>query len=73
MRLHLLERVLRHADRVALGEHAARRADLDDVGAVLHLIAHGLARFVRAVGDAGPVVGVHERRACSRSRRSDRR
>src|ERR671920_854764 len=49
--------------RVALREHAARRADLDDVGAVLHLVAHRLAHLVHAVGGAGPVVGVLEARA----------
>ena len=55
---HFFERVLRGVDRVALGEHAARCADLDDVRAVLDLIAHGFAPFLRAVRDAIAIVAV---------------
>ena len=47
-RLHLFEGVLRGLRVVALGEHAAGGADLDDVGAVLddfaNLVLHGLRR-----------------------------
>ena len=47
----LLGRQLRHVDGIGLGEHAARGADLDDVGAPLHLVAHGLAALVGAIAD----------------------
>src|SRR5690606_36068736 len=43
---------LQDADRIAGREHAAGRADLDDVGAVLDLVPDGGDRLVDAVGDA---------------------
>ena len=50
--LQLFERVLRGAGLVALGEDAAGGEDLDDVDAVLDLLAHGLPYLFGAVGDA---------------------
>ena len=44
--------VLPGAGRAGVGHHAARRADLDDLGAVLDLVADGLADLGHAVGDA---------------------
>ena len=50
--LHLFERVLRGLGIVALGEHAAGGADLDEVGAVLDVLAHLVLHGGDAVGHA---------------------
>src|SRR5688500_10173377 len=59
-RAHLLFGVLHDADGVAFGENAAGRAGLDHRRAVLHLVSHRGAHLVRSIGDALPVVRVHE-------------
>ena len=51
-RAHLFFGVLLHAGGIGQGQHAAGRADLDDVGAVFHRIAHRVADFLDAVRDA---------------------
>ena len=48
-RLDLLAGHLRALGTVAQAEHAARGHDLDHIGAVLHVVAHGGARTVGAV------------------------
>ena len=48
----LLVGVLLRAGRAGVRHHAARGADLDDLGAVLDLVADRLAHLADAVGDA---------------------
>src|SRR5947199_10847349 len=50
--LHFLQRVLRGARVVALGEHAAGGADLDDVSAVFDDLADFVLHAFNAVGSA---------------------
>ena len=50
--LHLFQGVLRGLRIVALGEHAAGGADLDEVGAVLDVLAHLVLHGGDAVGHA---------------------
>ena len=51
-RIHFRLRELRRVDLVGEREHAAGRAHLDDVGAVLHLEAHRIAELIGAARDA---------------------
>ena len=51
---------MRHANRVAVRQHAAGRAGLDDVRTILRLVAHRRANLVRAVGHAGSRIAVHQ-------------
>src|SRR6476659_10150491 len=51
-RLEFFGRELRHVDRIGFGKHAAGGADLDPVGAVLHLFAHRLPARFRTIADA---------------------
>src|SRR5262245_21145359 len=51
-RVQFLLRELGDVWRVGEREHAARRAHLDDVGAVLDVVANRLSTFVRAVDDS---------------------
>ena len=51
-------RVLEHVDRVRLGHHAARRADLDLVRTTAELVARGQADLVHPVGDPGELTRV---------------
>ena len=51
-RRELLVGVLLRAGSGAVRHHAARRGDLDQLGAVLDLVAHARAHLVDAVGDA---------------------
>ena len=46
------QRVLGRARLIALGENSSRGHDLDDIDAVLDLLADGLADLVGTVGDA---------------------
>jgi hypothetical protein len=50
-RVHLRLRQLRRADIVAEREDAAGGADLDDVGAVLHLEADRVTKLIRTAGN----------------------
>jgi hypothetical protein len=74
--VHLLLGQLGDVHRIGQGEHAARGHELDEVGAILDLIAHRRAAFRRAVADPldgagrldavrreGGLVGVPARRA----------
>jgi hypothetical protein len=49
--LQLRRSELRDVNRISLGQHAARCADLDDVSAELELIAHSFATLIRAIAD----------------------
>src|SRR5207249_3484429 len=64
---HLLLTVLLQTRRVRERQHAARRANLDHIRAVLHHVPHGVAHFVHAVGDAlldaDPRLGAEQARA----------
>ena len=60
---HFLEGHLLRANGVFKGENACRRADLDDLGAMLDLIARGANETVRAVGDASRIVSLQNTRA----------
>ena len=51
-RAHLVFGVLLHAGRVSQRQHAAGRADLDDIGAVFDHVANRIADFVDSIGDA---------------------
>ena len=61
--LHLLGRVVRVLGVHARGHHAAGRHDLDQVGAGMDLLAHGLDHLLDAVGDAAGAVAVAARHA----------
>ena len=49
-RFQFFKTVLRCADCVAFGKHAAGRASLDHVSAVLDLLAHGETNLFRPIG-----------------------
>ena len=65
---HLVARELRGVGILELDRAGAGRHDLDEVGAVAHLLAHGLADLVGAVGLA---VHAGEEAAAGRGRRDD--
>src|SRR5439155_1134030 len=69
----LVERELRDVGRGALAEDAAGREDLHDLRARVHLLAHGLAHFVRAVGDPADLEAVTARRGDASSGRHETR
>ena len=50
-RPHFLFAVLLHAGRVRERQHTTRRADLDDVCAILDRVAYGVAHLVEPIGD----------------------
>ncbi len=62
-RSHFIERELGSVDLVGQRHDAARGAELDDIGAVLHVEADRFAKVGRAVRDAIGVVGLPARGA----------